>query len=71
MVGRFGSKVGQIGPKWDETVSFKMRFQYILAHRAYFGPKPGQTEQIKHLSVSSISILRKNKKQDKVMAGNC
>ena len=28
---RIGSKVVQIGPKWDNAGTFHIRFQYILA----------------------------------------
>ena len=31
---RFGPKVGQIGPKWDKSGAFKIRFQCIWRSRA-------------------------------------
>ena len=32
--GRFGSKVGQIGPKWDKSWTFSDQISVHLAHRA-------------------------------------
>ena len=32
--GRFGSKVGQIGPKWDKSGTFSDQLSVHLAHRA-------------------------------------
>ena len=34
---RVGSKLGQIGPKWDKFGTFIYQFQYILAHPALHG----------------------------------
>ena len=31
---RFGSKVAQIGPKWEKSGAFSDQIQYILARRA-------------------------------------
>ena len=35
--GRFGSKVGQIGPKWDKSGAFS---DHIRSNLTHFGAKP-------------------------------
>ena len=36
--GRFGSKVAQIGPKWDKSGAFSDQISVHLAHRATLEP---------------------------------
>ena len=55
--GRFGSKVGRIGPKWDKSVAFQIRFQCIWRTGAFL-KSTNQTYRSVNIKSSDITYCR-------------
>ena len=51
--GKFGSKVGQVGPKWDKSGDFSDHILRILAHRA----KCTESDMKKSLDLSHLGSI--------------